>query len=347
MAYEELQTLGNLGATETIGFDRLRSSGGDGYLNSALIGSASGLRQWTLKFNALSAKGNKLISTNRGNLTEADYLWDFYCRHQISGAPFIVKSPRSHQLYLAEFADESLSYEFLTHKLFTVGVKLAQRRVRGKSVFDVKALQPAIWYAADRQNAANDSAVAQLTDFSGNNRHAAALDATAANQPTFRVDAANNLPGFVWAAGNASCGFRRSGLLTFRHGFIVAKYNAAAFAGFAGLLTDANSIAVLVGADGQTKFFNNNHGSFGEFEYRKNHQIFTEANQSAPMNALAVISFRFSTGFNLAAVQIGQDRADAARRFSGVVAEAVLLDRQLTDSEAAEAAEHFLTKYSI
>ena len=114
----------------------------------------------------------------------------------------------------------------------------------------------------------------------------------------------------------------------------------------AGLLSDAGSNIVLVGNAGETKFFNNNFSVLGKFEYRKNNHLYAENNQVAPVgNTLGLVSVKFPSGFPMNAIQLGQDRNDASRRWYGAISAFIVFDRSLPDSDAFDLAEHFMMKY--
>lgn len=128
--YEQLELLGSFGLEEEISFDFLEADYGDGYEDSALIGSAAGLRAWRLKYNVLP--GTLDNAPEAGPLSmqsRADYLWDFFCQRKAEGnKPFIITSLRDGQQYLVKFVEHKLTYTMFMVKLFSTGLSLRQRR---------------------------------------------------------------------------------------------------------------------------------------------------------------------------------------------------------------------------
>lgn len=161
--FEVLETRGNYGCAEEISHAILRADYGDGYDQSALIGPRTGLKSWRLKFNVLAQTEDDVVSV--GDSSEADYLWDFYCRKQATGEPFVIESLRNGQYYLARFTDEKLSFELFALRLFTTGVSLQQVRRRGKTVFAGWKVAGAIrHYDASSLTLANGAAVTILDE---------------------------------------------------------------------------------------------------------------------------------------------------------------------------------------
>src|ERR1051325_1913681 len=124
MEYERLETIGSFGLTCAIGFDILEASFGDGYEDSALVGSSEGTRSWKLVYKVLpgtldeSAQGGTFSLQSR-----ADYLWEFFCLRKSEGnASFWITCPRDGQDYLAKFVEHTLSYEMFMVKLYSTGL---------------------------------------------------------------------------------------------------------------------------------------------------------------------------------------------------------------------------------
>jgi hypothetical protein len=129
-----LLDVGSFGFTEAISFRVLEFSYGDGYEDSALIGSTDGTRSWKLTYKVLpgfkgQAQGGVFSAQSR-----ADYLWNFFCDRMAAGnESFKFISPKDGKLYLAAFAETTLSYELFMTKLYTTGISLKQRREKGSS----------------------------------------------------------------------------------------------------------------------------------------------------------------------------------------------------------------------
>src|SRR3954463_5588142 len=134
---QTLLDVGSWGLTEAIAFRVLEFSYGDGYESSALVGSTEGTLAWKLTWKVLpgflgQAAGGVFSASSR-----ADYLWNFFCDRMAAGnESFKIISPRSGRMYLAAFAETTLSYEMFMTKLYTTGISLKQRRENGVSAFD-------------------------------------------------------------------------------------------------------------------------------------------------------------------------------------------------------------------
>jgi hypothetical protein len=131
--FETLKEIGNYGLSEGISFTILEIDYGEGYDDSALIGSDQGTRNWRLVFKSLLGTLDYPVQLNSGDLqSRADYIWDFFCRHKAAGnKSFRMVSPRDGKVYLAKFLEHTLTYEMFAIKLFSTGLVIQQRRERG------------------------------------------------------------------------------------------------------------------------------------------------------------------------------------------------------------------------
>lgn len=102
---------------------------GDGYEPpSALIGSAEGLRSWTVRIEGLPNTTDQAPAID--GKTRADYLWDFFIANKGGGnTPFWIEDPKDNLFYLAKFIDDRLDYEMLSSQIYSTGLELRQRRV--------------------------------------------------------------------------------------------------------------------------------------------------------------------------------------------------------------------------
>lgn len=127
---------------------RLTANYGAGYQANALgNGSPYPLRAWSLICTALPDDPLWMIFRPDGeSQTRLVYFCEFWNRHQVwidadSGTvvsvnePFIIQDPVNLKRYYASFLADSISYATLTTKVFTVGIKLVQRRILGASMF--------------------------------------------------------------------------------------------------------------------------------------------------------------------------------------------------------------------
>jgi hypothetical protein len=134
---------------------------------------------------------------------------------------------------------------------------------------------------------------------------------------------------------------------TIYEAFFVMKMREATFSSNAGILTGAAgpNNAALVGANGTNAFFNFTFGS--TYTYKKNNVVFPAAGQTGPMNAFAVVHLRFTSGIALTDLQIGKDRADAARHAEADIVEIDLMDALLDDLDSEAFSRYLMTYYGI
>jgi hypothetical protein len=163
--YEILQLCGDFGLSAGIGYARFRFDAGQGYRSSVLVdGPITGLKNWKLNYKALRQTLDKPAYYLDDPFTQADYLWDFYCRHQVSGLPFVILCPKNNQYYLADFSDDIFSLELLMIKLWSTGLSLSQRRVINVSVFDFFHVPGVRWYDASRLDLEDSDDVTELPE---------------------------------------------------------------------------------------------------------------------------------------------------------------------------------------
>lgn len=142
---ERLITDGFLFETTSVRGFHLMANYGDGYRDGARIGEASGLRKWKVRIAALPHTDDYLIDAGEYGLkTRAEYLWEFYLRHNVESAfkPFWVRDPFLRRDYLAEIAEEELDFTILCAKVYSTGITLNQRRLpRTPSPGDVVTIE--------------------------------------------------------------------------------------------------------------------------------------------------------------------------------------------------------------
>lgn len=125
---------------------RLSANYGGGYKDSALPqGSPYALRRWMLQCDALPNDADYMITPpDRVPQTRAEYFSDFWDRHQaeITGEtvtavnkPFIFRDPTNGRRYYASFVESEISLDVVTAMLFTVGIEIEMRRIRGVATF--------------------------------------------------------------------------------------------------------------------------------------------------------------------------------------------------------------------
>lgn len=120
---------------------RLTANYGGGYKDAALTDSPYALRRWTLACDAMPNDAAYMIAPpDREAQTRAGYFLGFWGRHQAEitngtvtavNKPFIFLDPTDGKLYYASFVESELSLDTVTAALFTVGIEIEQRRIRG------------------------------------------------------------------------------------------------------------------------------------------------------------------------------------------------------------------------
>jgi hypothetical protein len=118
-------------------YDILEADMGDGYAESALVGSPHGLLSVSLTYNHLARSPHR----PRGRFSReavADYLWEFFCARMREGnAPFIVRFMRDRKDYLFRFREKKLGYrEAFNQRFYTTGIELIQARARGVNTLE-------------------------------------------------------------------------------------------------------------------------------------------------------------------------------------------------------------------
>lgn len=135
-----------------------------------------------------------------------------------------------------------------------------------------------------------------------------------------------------------------------KHVFCLVKKDLGTpFSTFRGLLTglsDSN-FGIFVGASGTTKFVDFDYETFGTYVYRKSQTPYLENNLQAPFEKFELLEASLSVGWNLDGLQIGQDRANAARKWQGRVCEVLIYDRVLTAAEINAVNLYFDLKFGL
>lgn len=141
MSYEEFNQTGFSVRLVKKRVARLSAYYGGGYQDNALTGSPYGLRRWTLQCDALPNDAEFMIERPDSEpQTRAEYFQAFWDRHQaeITGEtvtavnkPFIFRDPTNGKRYYASFVEPEIPLDVVTAAVFTVGVEIEQRRIRG------------------------------------------------------------------------------------------------------------------------------------------------------------------------------------------------------------------------
>lgn len=190
------------------------------------------------------------------------------------------------------------------------------------------------------QAQAEGSGVPTLNDYSGMSRNLTA----ASPVPTFRTNVTNGKS--VVRFDGAQQPLRNSSAFPVRCGFVVAKYNAAAFPDYKGLLTSFVNHGVLVGNIGDVEWFDWINKPMWEF--RSHDRIYPQSAYPGPMNQFKVLFFRFWDGpVTFDGIQLGADRNFAGRLWNGDVALLALYSRDFTEEEIRAHSQKLATHYGL
>jgi hypothetical protein len=174
---------------------------------------------------------------------------------------------------------------------------------------------------------ANGSSLTALTDFSGHERH---LAAGASPAPTLQTGVLNG-KSVARFNGVNSQPLKHPDHFQIRCGWVVAKYDGAAFPNYLGLISGYQYASVLVSNPSGTGMF---YFLDPSFEYRSNDRIYPASAAPGPVQAYKIIFFRYWNGpVWLDGVQLGSDREFPGRLWKGDVALLALYSRDFTEEE--------------
>lgn len=159
--------------------------------------------------------------------------------------------------------------------------------------------------------------------------------------PTFKIDSATGtkVARFTYSTdrhlvANTS--------ITYKHAFVVAKWTSSGASNFQGLLTGpSGSDFVLTIEESNAKFDLSN-----GITYRLNGTAYGSGSAIAPTDSYGVISASHSTGW-ASVPQIGLDRNNTGRYWSGDVAEVLLYNAVLTGTDLTDVEQYLRGKYGI
>lgn len=320
--------------------------GEDGYYSSVMYGADTGLRRWNLKFPSVAAFAAATVTMKGVTTNPATYLWDLFCRSKVSGVPFAVQSPRNDQYYLAKFAEKELTYQRMMVKLFSTGIQLKQVRVPGATVFDVSKMNGLwTWLKADAITGYDDGELIDNNWPDSNGNVNEFFDPVVTS--TYETNEQNGLPivrlngtSSVWKPLGSTFPFN------FCEALMVMKVREDTFSNDAGVLTADDTLVLLVGNTGTTKFHDVS-ATITTLTYRKNGIEYTQANQQAPMNEFGLVHVRSSAPVAMTGIQFGQDRAISGRFAKMDVGELIIFNQLQPLSEVRELAAHLLEKWDI
>jgi hypothetical protein len=327
---------------DSIEFTTLDNDLSDGYRSTALFGSNTGVRKWTLKFPTLASLdvlSTTVTDPNGAAVSREQYVRSLYAENKVTGTPFAYQDPASGQYYLVDFEDQSLSLARMRVKIYSTGLTLKQRRLTGVTIFDVSQVSQ-VWgrWIGD-------------TSFSSNNWNDTISTLALDRSTTDVVDVAAAQNGHqIKRFSNTTNDGRvsRSGSqLDTNEAFIVMKMREASFSNAAGIITGTGGAdpQLLIGSSGTTKFAD---PSLTGYEYRLNGVEYAASNQQAPMNTWGLVHIRYATGWELSnGLQFGKNRNTAGTFAEMDLGEVILCQGLTPMSVAREITESLMVSWGI
>jgi len=323
---------------EGLMFEEFANDFGGRFRSRTLFGSLAGNKDWQIGMPTLQGAtlSPAITSVSGGTTTFERYVYELFHYNKTTGEPFVYQCPRTDQYYLAEFADERLSYQRMLTKLYSTSLKIQQVRVPGVSVFDPANVQE-LWAHYDPEDFTGSS----WPDGTGNGN----------NLPTVSGDVqhiANAKGGRRVVRLNASSGsgFISSTLDVTAYDIIaVVSIREATFSNFGGLVTGDVATKALVGDTGETRFY-----YFAEndpYQYWMNGVEYDKTDMQAPMNTYGIVHIKFPNGHPLVNLQLGKDRDYSGRFTKADLGDVMISSEPMPLNIVAETVEHLATKWSI
>lgn len=125
----------SLEVTDEIEFDGIDVDLGDGYRSAIQTGFDSGNRTWKLSFPnlpSLEVMANTVTDINGASVSREQYVRSIYAENKVTGQPFVLEWKSTY--YFVDIADEGLSMARMKVKIYTTGLTLKQRRLKGVTI---------------------------------------------------------------------------------------------------------------------------------------------------------------------------------------------------------------------
>ncbi len=315
--------------------------GPNGHRSQILYGADTGLRNWSLPYDPING-GTASITVDGVAMSRATYIRDLFDRTQVSGQPFRIQGENG-QYYLAEFAESSQTLTKKLTKSYATTIDLVQVRVDDVSVFDVLQCEGVLtWLDASQLTGYTDGQhVGTWTDQSNNGN-----DFSTAGSTTFYTESIQNDLPVIRLNGSDSNYIFDSGAATFSEVFMVLKMRETTFSNHAGLLTAASTLALIVGENATTTFFDFS-ATYDALTYKKNGVLYAQDDQQAPMDQFSLINVRSTEPISWGSMQIGSDRNFVGRFADADIGEVVIFETLQPESVSLELSEHLQTKWDL
>lgn len=191
------------------------------------------------------------------------------------------------------------------------------------------------WYSlADVTSAGG---VSTVTDYSGNGRDLVC----SSSKPTYVLNGIGTKPVIRFSGSDNPLTYTpSSGTLNIKDMVLLVKYAPASgsvFTDYNGLVSNtASADPFLVGGSGTANFFDSDPPAPADNEYRLDWVFKDETAMTAPINTFGAVQYSITGGYNFTSsigLQIGKDRAFAARTWKGDIAEMMFFSDVLTSGE--------------
>lgn len=129
MPVPDFLLIGQIGSDLDVAYARIIHDFGDGFVQQALVGHASGEESVTLIFNTLSDRSaqNVLDPEDSTNKTPTQYLLDYLKRRVADGSAFNVTTTRG-VLLSVYWLEPNINWKTISKKAGSTGLKFRQAR---------------------------------------------------------------------------------------------------------------------------------------------------------------------------------------------------------------------------
>jgi hypothetical protein len=323
-------------------FAVLQAAYGDGYADTAFVGTAAG----RIKFSLSAAVWPDDINVRQINFKSAfAYYYDFFSDRLRNGnAPFRIYWRGGY--YLVQFEKPEISIDVLTGDLFAGGIELVGRRIAGVAVRQDGSLiyppeHPGLygWWCAD-----------YFTDTLSQPDNSTADEWLArGTAEVFTPVVANAVVRTNQIAGEPALqlfnGYFTTQTQTIYEVALVMKVRAATFPANTTILSAlSGGTQFLAASSGATKF--TNLGISG-YEYRYNGIIKAANDQTAPMNQWGIVQVKRSVGFTATGGLTLGFRGGGTEYAAIDVAEAIAFKSATTSQYSDDLYKYLKAKYKL
>lgn len=171
----------------------------------------------------------------------------------------------------------------------------------------------------------------------------------ASNRPVYKENILNGLPAAYYNSSNRRL-ISENAITGLRHVFILAKYDAATFDGFDGLINftdNAESGILFTGDSGTNHWYYGSAGAGDDFrdEYKVNGV--TDTAMTGPMNSFVLMENAFDWSAKNDTIVVGQDRENLDRYWNGYVVEMIGFSSELSAGDALSIRQYFYQQYEL